>query len=181
MSAELNGETESLPERRIERRAVCEAFLYHEAQLLDDRELASWFELLTDDVEYRIPIRTTRERSAETEFSDVSFHMKEDRSSLHVRVERMQNDFAWSEDPPSRTRRHVTNVRVVDTDADTREVRTRNNLLVYLSRDDQTDPDLLSGEREDLLRLTDDGWRLAERTVYFDHTIIPTDSLSIIL
>lgn len=181
MSTETDADARSLPEDPHRLRAECEEFLYREAQLLDDRDLSAWHDLLAPDVEYRIPIRTTRERSAETEFSDVSFHMKEDLSSLRVRVDRMQNDFAWSEDPPSRTRRHVSNVRVVDTDEPAGEVSVRSNLLVYLSRDDQVEPDLLSGERHDELRRTDDGWELADRTVYLDHTIVPTDSLSILL
>lgn len=179
MSAKLD--SRELFDDRLRLRGVCETFLYREAELLDNRELNSWYELLTEDIQYRIPIRTTRERSADTEFSDVSFHMKEDRSSLRVRIERMGNDFAWSEDPPSRTRRNVSNVRIEDVDEDAGEVTLRDNLLVYLSRDDQVEPDLLSAERTHVLRRSDGSWHLAERTIHLDHTIVPTDSLTILL
>jgi 3-phenylpropionate/cinnamic acid dioxygenase small subunit len=165
-----------------ELRGSCEEFLYEEAQLLDDRQPIEWFEtMLTDDIDYRIPIRTTRERSAETEFSENSYHMQEDRGSLKVRAERMENDFAWSEDPPSRNRRFVSNVRVVDRDEAVGEVAVKNNLLVHRTRADDTDPDLISGERHDTLRRVDDGWKLAERRVLLDHTVLGTSSLSIIL
>lgn len=165
-----------------ELRGSCEEFLYKEAQLLDDRQPIEWFEtVLTDDIDYRIPIRTTRERSAETEFSENSYHMQEDRGSLKVRVERMENDFAWSEDPPSRNRRFVSNVRVVDRDEAVGEVAVKNNLLVHRTRADDTDPDLISGERHDTLRRVGDGWKLAERRVLLDHTVLGTPSLSIIL
>ncbi|RQH02442.1 aromatic-ring-hydroxylating dioxygenase subunit beta [Natrarchaeobius oligotrophus] len=163
-------------------RESCENFLYREAQLLDDRDLLEWHEtLITDDVEYRVPVRTTKERSAETEFSEESFHMIEDWGSLKVRVERMENDFAWSEDPPSRNRRFVSNVRVADEDPDAGEVSIRSNLLVHRLRANDTEPDLLSAERRDTLRRVDGSWRLADRTVLLDHTVVGTPSLSIIL
>lgn len=161
---------------------ACEGFLDYEAALLDDRRLDDWLELLAEDVDYRVPIRTTRERTAETEFSDESYHLKEDRSSLAVRIERLENDFAWSEDPPSRNRRFVSNVRVTEWDEDDpTEVRLRNNLLLFRSFDDDTEPDLLSAERHDTLRQSESGWQLAGRTVYLDHTVVPTDSLTVIL
>lgn len=160
-------------------RAECEEFLYHAAELLDDRKLSEWHDLVTKDVDYRIPIRTTRERSNTTEFSDESYHMKEDWGTLEVRTERMQSDFAWSEDPPSRTRRHVNNVRILEDDGE--EVQLKNNLLVFRQQGDETEPDILSMERHDTLRRTNDGFKIAERLVLLDHTIIPTNTLSIIL
>ena len=38
-------------------------------------------------------------------------HFDEDRYSLEKRVERLDGDHAWTEDPPSRTRHFVTNVQ----------------------------------------------------------------------
>ncbi|WP_135536034.1 MULTISPECIES: 3-phenylpropionate/cinnamic acid dioxygenase subunit beta [Halostella] len=171
----MQGETTSSHELRHE----CEAFLYHTAELLDNRQLSDWHDLVTEDIDYRVPIRTTRERSSDTEFSDSSFHMKEDWGTLKVRTERMSSDFAWSEDPPSRTRRNVSNVRIVDDDGT--EVELKNNLLIFRQQGDETEADLLSMERHDTLRRTDDGFKIAERLVLLDHTIIPTNTLSIIL
>lgn len=166
----------------VELRASCEDFLYEEAQLLDDRQVIDWFEtMITEDIDYRVPIRTTRERSAETQFSNTSFHMKEDWGSLKVRAERMENDFAWSEDPPSRNRRFITNVRVVNRNEENREVTVKNNLLIHRTQADETAPDLLSGERHDTLHWVNSGWKLADRRVLLDHTVIGTPSLSIIL
>ena len=167
-----------------ELRAAAEEYLYFEAELLDDRRLIDWHEtLVAEDVDYRVPTRTTRERSAKSEFSDESFHLKEDWGSLKVRVERMENDFAWSEDPPSRNRRQVTNVRVTDYDDGAGELSVKNNLLVHRTRGDDTDPDLLSAERRDTLRRADTpaGWQLVERRVLLDHTVIGTPSLTLIL
>lgn len=172
-------------ERAHTRRLECEDFLYHEARLLDDRCVSEWFDLVTEDIDYRVPVRTTRERSADSEFSDQAYHLKEDYGSLRVRVNRLENDFAWSENPPSRTRRFVSNVTVMGTRTRTehtdRELDVRSNLLVHRAQEDETTPDLLSAERRDTLRQTDDGFRLAARTVLLDHTVLPTDSLSILL
>jgi 3-phenylpropionate/cinnamic acid dioxygenase small subunit len=170
-------------------RAECEEFLYHAAELLDTRRLTDWHGLVTEDIDYRVPVRTTRERSNDSEFSDTAYLMKEDWGTLKVRTERMENDFAWSEDPPSRTRRQVTNVRV--TDVTDEEIQLKNNLVIVRSRKAETDPEFLSMERHDTLRRVDDGYvpwsgeepglKLATRRVLLDHTVVPTNSLSIIL
>ena len=36
------------------------AFLYHEAELLDANRFAEWLELLAPEIEYRMPVRTTK-------------------------------------------------------------------------------------------------------------------------
>ena len=174
---------------RSDLRRECEAFLYHTAELLDDRRLIEWHGLVTEDIEYEVPIRTTRERSSESEFSATSYHMKEDWGTLKVRTERMDNDFAWSEDPPSRTRRLVSNVRITGVEGD--EIDLKNNLVIVRSRKEETDSELLSMERHDTLQRDPDGYvaeefdgpglKLAARRVLLDHTVVPTDSLSIIL
>lgn len=170
-------------------RAECEDFLYHTAELLDDRHLTDWHDLVTEDIAYRVPIRTTRERSNRDEFSDTAYHMKDDWGTLKVRSERMENDFAWSEDPPTRTRRQVSNVRITGVDSD--EIQLKNNLVIVRSRKDETEAEFLSMERRDTLRVTEGGYvprggqepglKLAHRRVLLDHTVLPTDSLSIIL
>jgi 3-phenylpropionate/cinnamic acid dioxygenase small subunit len=43
---------------------------------------------------------------------DDIFHFDENRASLGLRVRRLGTNVAWAEDPPSLTRRFVTNIRV---------------------------------------------------------------------
>jgi 3-phenylpropionate/cinnamic acid dioxygenase small subunit len=157
-----------------------EQFLYREAQLLDDDDLHEWYDLLTEDVEYRVPRRVTRERGAEaSEFSEKGFLYREDHGTLQTRVNRYDREYAWAENPPSRTRRLVTNVRLESTSD--REVSVRSNLLLYRSQGDGTDADLVACERFDTLRRTDDGFRLSERTVHLDQTVLATRNLSFFL
>lgn len=155
-----------------------EEFLRLEAERLDDFRLKEWIEMMTEDIKYRVPVRTTREKGAE-DFSDVAYHFNENFNSLKTRVERFDSEFAWSENPPSRVRRYITNVRIHEQDDD--RIRVRNNELVYRSQRDNADYDLISGYREDELAIVDGELKLAERTVYLDQTVLGTKSLSIFL
>lgn len=162
-----------------ERFLLATRFLNGEAAVLDGRRLTDWLRLLTEDIEYKMPVRVTRERHAESDFSSKAFHFDEDRDTLETRVERFQTEHAWAEDPPSRTRRLVTNVVVDDVSED--EMDVVDYFLVYKARGDTTDYDLLVGEREDTLRVVDGQLRLARRWIYVDQTTLSTDSLSIFL
>lgn len=153
---------------------TCVHFLNHEADLLDKSKLDEWFQLLTKDINYRIPVRTTRGRLEEQEFSDDAFFMKEDHESLRSRIDRLQTEYDWSENPPSRSRRYVSNVKVDTIDGD--EMVIRSNLLLYRTRGDKTAYDLLSCERQDRLRRVDDELKLAERRVLLDQTVLGLES-----
>lgn len=152
-------------------------FLHVEADLLDDGRFDAWLALFTDDAQYRMPVRTTRSRAAGAGFEAAMDFFAEDAASLAMRVRRLGTDFAWAEDPPSRTRRFVTNIQVEPTTDG--ELEARSNVLVYRTRSSETAPDLFSCARHDLLR--DDGARLriARRTVHLDQTVLGGHNLSI--
>lgn len=160
--------------------AECTEFLYREAELLDANRFPEWLELLSDDLEYEVPIRVTRERTArDREFSPGGFHLRDTRGSIQVRVNRLLTEHAWAEDPPSRTTRLVTNIRLAESAEDTASVH--NNLLLYRSQGDGTEYDLIVGARRDLLRRVDGDWRLARRRVLLAHTTLGTASLGVFL
>lgn len=165
---------------QFEQRLECEEFLYEEAELLDNQDLHEWLDLLTEDIDYKVPRRVTRERDADqSEFSDESYLYREDIGTLTTRVNRYDREYAWAENPPSRTRRFVSNVRVHEESGDALHVK--NNLLLYRNQGDTTEKDLIVGEREDVLRRVDDDLKLAQRTVYLDQTILATRNLSFFL
>jgi 3-phenylpropionate/cinnamic acid dioxygenase small subunit len=103
--------------------------------------------------------------------------MIDDHESMQRRVRRLRSEFAFAEDPPSRTRRLVGNVRVRD-DGDAFAVRS--NLLLFRARLDGPSV-LLSGERRDRLRPVDGELRLACRIVLLDHTVLPMENLAVFL
>jgi ethylbenzene dioxygenase beta subunit len=161
-------------------------FLHREAALLDEGRYREWLSLLTEDVVYRIPVRLTRERPPQGGYGGIAegmLHMDEDRASLEMRVARLETGFAWAEDPPSRLRHFVTNVRVGEPVRGDRgeEVEVRSYLLLFRSRWDRPDLTFLSAERQDLLRRENGGWKLARRLVILDHSTLPTHNLSFFL
>jgi 3-phenylpropionate/cinnamic acid dioxygenase small subunit len=161
----------------------CTAFLVAEAALLDDNRLAEWLGLLTPDVEYRVPVRIVRERGAGAGFSDDAFFMDENFGTLSTRVTRLDNEFAWAESPPTRTRRFVGNTRLAEEapGQDAAEVTVLNNLAVYCYRGDAATPIVLTAERHDRLRRVDGALQLARRVVLLDSTVLGLQALSIFL
>ncbi|MFB6312132.1 MAG: aromatic-ring-hydroxylating dioxygenase subunit beta [Salinirussus sp.] len=166
-----------IPAEHRARADAARRFLYREAELLDERQLEAWLDLLTDDIEYEILMRSARERDA-PEFSDESFHVRDDRDTLETRVERLQSEFAWVEHPPTRTKRFVSNVRLLET-TDTM-LQVRSNVLMHRSQGDTSESTLVSGERRDNLRIGNGTLRLAQRRVFPTHTRLPFDRLTVL-
>ncbi len=163
------------------RHVDAEAFLLREAELLDDLEERTWLtEMVSRDIVYRVPIRETVERARGRGFQESTFHLDETYGSLDTRVTRGETKYAWAEDPPSRVRHFITNIRVRATDpAEADVLDVRSNFLIYRTRQDQTTPSLLSGERHDRLRRENGCWRLLRRMVYLDSTVIGTHNFSL--
>jgi 3-phenylpropionate/cinnamic acid dioxygenase small subunit len=158
----------------------CVEFLVDEAAALDDNRLDEWLRMLHPEIDYRVPIRVTRERAAGPGFSTEGYHLLETHDSLTTRVERLATDYAWAEDPPSRTRRLLSNFRVFSLQG-AADLRVRHNLLIYRERGDDLDPHLLSAERADDLRELDGELRLVARLVLLDHSTLMTPNLGIFL
>lgn len=165
------------PEKRRALTDAARRFLHREAELLDDRRLEAWLGLLADDIEYEILIRSSRERDA-PEFSGESFHVRDDRDTLETRVERLQSEFAWVEHPPTRTRRFVSNVRLVEADEAVLDVKS--NVLLHRAQGDTPASTVVSGERRDRLQIDDGDLHLGRRRVFLTHTRLPFDRLTIL-
>ncbi|MDV6979079.1 aromatic-ring-hydroxylating dioxygenase subunit beta [Mycobacterium intracellulare] len=153
-----------------------EAFLFNESELLDDGRFHDWLELCSEDIRYVIPVRATKERGADG-ISTVMTHWDDDYTGLQMRVLRLDTEYAWAEDPASRIRHFVSNVRVRST-SQADEYEVRSNLLVSRSRGDSPTVDLVVAERRDRIRRTEAGLRLAARTVVLDHSVIGTHNLA---
>lgn len=174
LNQDRDGELEAL----LVEREVCQ-FLYYEAKLLDNRNLHEWLDHIAEDISYRMPRRLMRENTADT-YSEESYYFNEDYGSLSTRVRRFDSEYAWSERPPTRTGRYVSNV-VVHEDRGT-ELDVESCLLVYLSRGDSADATFYSGRRYDTLRRREDGsFEIADREIKLNQTILSTDNVSIFL
>jgi 3-phenylpropionate/cinnamic acid dioxygenase small subunit len=156
-------------------------FLYEEATLLDQIRLQEWSERLDTDLIYTVPLRQTRLQSEQvsTVIRSVQ-HYHDDYRSIMGRVLRLSGKSAWAEDPPSRTRRLVTNVFVEET-ANPDEYVVTSYLLLTRSRFNDDHVDIISGERRDVLRMTPGGFKLARREVLLDQAVLGTPNLAVFL
>ncbi|AFR47906.1 ring hydroxylating dioxygenase, beta subunit [Gordonia sp. KTR9] len=167
----------------LEEQHAVEQFLFAEAELIDEWQWRTWFELFTDDAHYRMPIRRNRlrrQRKAD-EADDLNglevAHFDDDKASLEMRIEQLESGMHWAEDPPSRSRHLVTNVRVQRSDVDG-EYFVRSNFFIYRNRL-EAEVDLWAGERRDVLRLVDGNLRIADRIILLDQNLILAKNLSV--
>jgi len=156
-------------------------FYVREAWLLDERRFKEWLNLFTDDVLYFMPRRKNVLRRElhreETSLGDLAI-LEEDRRYLEMRVARLETGMAWAEDPPSRTRHLIGNLEA--TPLENGEVSARTAFLVYRSHL-ETDHQLLSGSRKDVLRQVDGAWKVARRTIVLDANVLLDKNLSVFL
>jgi 3-phenylpropionate/cinnamic acid dioxygenase small subunit len=156
-------------------------FYIREAWLLDERRFKEWLDLFTDDLLYFMPRRKNvprREAQRElTQLGDLAI-LEEDKRYLEMRVARLETGMAWAEDPPSRTRHLIGNLEA--SRRDNGEAETRTAFLVYRSHL-ETDAQLLSGYREDVLREVNGSWKVARRTIVLDANVLLDKNLSVFL
>src|SRR4029434_10417501 len=158
-----------------------EDFLYLEAELLDDRKLREWLDLLTDDVRYWMPIRYNpldrpNEVSEELAKPGEGYYFDDDKKSLRIRVERVYSKNAWAEMPPSRTRHLISNVRIKKDDGVQFEVDS--NFMVYRTRMEK-DEDIFVGTTKDILRRVNGGLRIARRTILLDQAVLGAKHITV--
>ena len=155
-----------------------EQFLYHEAALLDDRRFGEWLALIADDIHYWMPIRrtvTVENLGLEYAARDGMAYFDDDKGDLRMRVEKLQANSAWAENPPSRTRHLVSNVRILA--ATDGEIALEAAIHVYRSRlADKIDHWI--GKRRDRLRRVDGGFQIFERHIFLDQTVVLSPNFS---
>lgn len=157
-------------------------FLYVEARLLDEIRLKEWGATLAEDLVYSAPLRETRPISQQAaSVVRTMQHYHDDWRSVMGRIVRLTGTkSAWAEDPPSRTRRLVTNVMVAQGDKPD-EYSVRSYLLVTRSRFNLDEYDLISAERRDVLRVDGESFKLARREILLDQAVLGTPNLAIFL
>ena len=154
-------------------------FLTDEAEALDGYRFDDWLAMLASDIQYRMPVRLDRMPKDGLGFVYEMEFMTEDFSSLETRVRRLGTKQAWSEQPVSRARHLITNVRVHRAEA-ADELDALSNFMVTRARWDLP-YDFFTGERHDTLRRADDSLLLAQRIVYLDQTQLLSHNLSVVL
>ena len=117
----------TLPERLALRLEV-EEFLVEEAAILDEWRLDDWLALFTEDATYVVPSTDVPDGDPSRDLTLID----DDHLRLTWRVNRLKSRHAHREFPWSRTRRLVTNVRVLRAEGD--ELDVTASILVHRFR-----------------------------------------------
>ena len=157
-------------------------FLYEEAMLLDNLRLEEWGERLATDLVYTAPLRHTRWGvDHEKSYIRTVQHFHDNYRSILGRIMRLTGKSAWAEDPPSRTRRLITNV-LVQQGASENEYAVTSYLMMTRSRFSDEHVDVISCERRDVIRREDSGeLKLARREALLDQSVLGTPNLAVFL
>jgi p-cumate 2,3-dioxygenase subunit beta len=155
-------------------RGEVEDFLYQEAALLDEWRLDEWLELLTGDAVYQIPPTDVPEGDSR----NTLFIVADDAIRIRSRVKQLLSKFAWAENPHSRTRRMIANVRVLGIEGD--NILVSANFTVHRMRYESVDTYI--GHYD--LKLVRDGklLKIRERRAILDNEALrPHGKISFIL
>ena len=168
-------------------RQEIEDFLYHEADLLDQRRFKEWLELLAEDLVYFMPIRRNvkfghhAERENTRQGEGISW-FDEDKWTLTKRVEQILTGVHYAEEPLSRVTHMVSNVRlqeVAPSAEDPTDVVVGCRFLVYQNRVEY-ETNTFAGRRIDTLRRHDQSWLIARREMILEQNVLLAKNLSIL-
>jgi biphenyl 2,3-dioxygenase beta subunit len=157
----------------IELQRIVEQFFYAEAELLDQRFFTEWFDLLSDDIRYQLPVRSKVFAQEQREGHNAGYNgyvFDEDKHRMGVRLRKINSGRDVVERPPSMMRRLITNVRIQPLPND--ECRALSYFHFTRIRHDYQ-VDTYTGERDDILRRDDNdyGWQIAHRLITLDQTV----------
>ncbi len=167
-------------------RRQAEEFLYDEAELLDERRFHEWLDTLAEDLVYFMPMMYNvkfgeHAKGEKTRFEKDMSWFNEDKWTLTKRVEQILTGVHWAEEPLSRLCRAISNVQVTSMStnaAGEQEIGVRSRFVTYQNRCEYEEY-FFVGKRNDILRHTASGWRLARREIHLGQTVLLAKNLSI--
>lgn len=165
-------------------------FLFDEAALLDEWRFRPWLDLMSEDIRYTMRTTVnaqTRDRRRGVQ-PPTTWLFNETHFQLERRVARLETGMAWAEEPPSRTRHLVTNLRVFGTETPG-EYDAHVNYLLYRSQKER-DEMLYVGRRVDRVRRVADSpsaaqsgeqrWQVCRRDITLDQAVLGSHNLSVL-
>jgi p-cumate 2,3-dioxygenase beta subunit len=155
-------------------RQEVEDLFYKEAALLDEWRLEEWQDLLTEDASYEIPPTDVPEGDSR----NTLFIIADDAVRIRSRVKQLLGKAAWSENPRSRTRRMIANVRVVGNDGDI--ILVTANFAVHRMRYESVDTYIGHYDYK-LVRKGNDLKILERRAILDNEALRPHGKISFIL
>ncbi|HYQ51039.1 MAG TPA: 3-phenylpropionate/cinnamic acid dioxygenase subunit beta [Pseudomonas sp.] len=157
-------------------------FIFQEAELLDDWRFRDWLSVVAQDINYSMRTGAnaqTRDRRRKVG-PPTTWIFNDNWHQLERRIARLETGMAWAEEPPSRTRHFVSNLRIRPTE-DGQGFEVRSNYLLHRS---QKEKDNVSyyGMRIDRLRRVDNsfGFEIYHRDIALDQVVITSHNLSVL-
>ncbi|MDN5895492.1 MAG: aromatic-ring-hydroxylating dioxygenase subunit beta [Nocardioides sp.] len=142
-------------------RSEVEDFLYYEAQLLDAWKLEEWHDLFAEDGHYIVPSTDNPDGDLKMDLALID----DDMEGIRGRVQRLMSTYAHIENPRSRTRRMISNVRLWDHEDG--ELGVRCSVVVHRSRVPGTTSYVADVHYR--LRKQDDSFKIAFKHAMLDH------------
>lgn len=159
--------------QRLRMQQRVEEFLYLEAGLLDEWRLDEWLALTTEDVRYEVPATDVR-----ADDPAALAIIADDAARLRQRVEQLLGNVMWCENPRSRTRRLIGNVRILA--AHGMELEIAANFVIHRFGNGRSDT-FVGAYRHRLLQIGEE-LKIRRRLVLLDHeSLTEHGKISIIL
>ena len=156
-------------------RAEVEDFLFQEAALLDEWRLEEWLGLLTEDATYQVPPNDRPDSNP----ADTLFILSDDIVRIRERVKRLSSPNCHAEHPHSRTRRMISNVRILAAEGNL--ITVAANFVVYRARPHEKIREYVGAYRY-VLRHSEDGFKIKHRRAVIDtHELGSLGAVSFIL
>jgi 3-phenylpropionate/cinnamic acid dioxygenase small subunit len=151
-------------------------FLYREARLADEARYADWLALWTDDGVYWVPATTDPAADPQKHLS----HVYDNRARLETRIKLLQTGVRYSQEPPSRMRRLISNVEV-RANGESETVAESNFILAELAV--QAGPELhwWVGRTTHHLRRVAGELRMSAKTVVLVNAAEPLPNLAFLI
>ena len=156
-------------------------FLYREARLLDTERWDDWLALLAEDIHYWMPLPENRRRADKlgTYGPGRAALYDDSLADLTRRVIRFKQPSAWAEDPPTRHIHVVSAVEAYAAETPGHYV-VHSTFVNYRSRIER-DNDTLVGRREDLIRRSDDSFKIVRRKIITTQAVFLSKNLNTFL
>jgi benzoate/toluate 1,2-dioxygenase subunit beta len=153
-------------------RSQAEDILYREARLLDDRRFQEWLTMLDENATYWIPCNGEG-KDPNREISLVF----DDRQRLTDRIGRLESGLAHAQNPPSKTKRLVSNVQIEN--ATENEATILSGFILYELR--RGKERVFAGRYEHCLHLINAAWKIASKKVLLVNNDEVIDNLTFIV
>jgi 3-phenylpropionate/cinnamic acid dioxygenase small subunit len=153
-------------------RSDAEDLLYSEARLLDDLRHQEWLAMLDENATYWIPCNgdgTDPNREISLVFDD--------KHRLTDRIGRLQSGLAHAQNPPSKTKRLVSDVQIENATENTATILS-GFILYELRRGKER---VFAGRYEHRLHLVDGIWKIASKKVVLINNDEVIDNLTFIV